>query len=109
MSCSNTGPTKSVALSGTSMATPHVAGLACSILTNGKITGPKKVLEQMQSIAEKQVVKGVLNNSPNILLKQVQPATEAPPPNTGDDETGEVDERKKSHCSTRGSEPSSAK
>lgn len=79
VSCSIKGPDQSVALSGTSMATPHVAGVACSILTDGTVKTPTEVIQKMIEIAEKGAITGALRNSPNILLKQIPSGTQEPP------------------------------
>jgi hypothetical protein len=68
------------------MATPHVTGLACSILTDGTVKTPLEVIQKMLKIGEKGVITGALRNSPNILLKQVPVSGCAKPPTAGGDE-----------------------
>jgi len=93
VSCSNKGPRESIALSGTSMATPHVTGMACSILTDGKIKTPADVIRKMLDIGEDGSITGTLNSSPNRLLKQIPAQDTQQPPTAGgdDEEEGEWD------------------
>ncbi|QRV79817.1 subtilisin-like protease 8 [Ceratobasidium sp. AG-Ba] len=65
-----TSPTAFVAHDGTSMATPHVAGVVAHRLRNDPDTSPAQMLEQIQSTA----LSGVLNNiyqpgTPNLMLQ----------------------------------------
>jgi len=85
VSCSIKGPNQSVALSGTSMATPHVTGLACSILSDGTVNTPIGVIQKMLKIGEKGAITGELRSTPNVLVRQVISGS-ATPPTAGDDD-----------------------
>ncbi|KAI9102806.1 serine protease [Phlyctochytrium arcticum] len=62
----NDGNTKSI--SGTSMATPHVAGVVALALAEGTFNGPAEVASYLQSISTKNKITGNLGVTPNYLL-----------------------------------------
>jgi len=65
-----TGKNSSTVLSGTSMATPHVAGVVGALLSRKVERDPKKLLHILQTIASKDVVKEIPNDlqTVNLLL-----------------------------------------
>ena len=64
----DTGDTATNTISGTSMATPHVAGAACLYLETHPTATPKKVTKFLTKKATKNVVKNPGTGSPNRLL-----------------------------------------
>ncbi len=69
--------TETAVLNGTSMATPHVAGLVASILTAGYLT-PAEVETRLESVAVKDLIANLATGTPN-LLSQVYVASVTPP------------------------------
>ncbi len=69
--------TETAVLNGTSMATPHVAGLVASILTAGYLT-PAEVETRLESVAAKDLIANLGTGTPN-LLSQVYVASVTPP------------------------------
>ena len=65
------GPTSTTLMSGTSMAAPHVAGVAALIVGNLPSLTPSQVAGQLLSDATKGVVSGVPSSTVNALLYQV--------------------------------------
>ncbi|KAI8818367.1 peptidase S8/S53 domain-containing protein [Fimicolochytrium jonesii] len=65
----NNGQTNSI--SGTSMATPHVAGVIALVLSEGKASSPAEVSAYLKSVATKNVIKNIKANTPNLLLSNV--------------------------------------
>jgi len=54
-------------MSGTSQSSPHVVGAAALLMSHGNFT-PQQVREKILSVATKGVLKGLLPNTPNLLL-----------------------------------------
>jgi len=67
-SASRSGDTATAVLSGTSMATPHVAGMVARILGSGACTTPACVQSTLSSSATVGKVTGSLGSAPNLLL-----------------------------------------
>ncbi|KAK6334220.1 subtilisin-like serine protease [Orbilia brochopaga] len=65
MSSWGTGDTDTKTISGTSMACPHVAGLAAYIISQGKTTSPAEVAEVISQTAVSDQVTGDIKGSPN--------------------------------------------
>jgi subtilisin family serine protease len=65
-------------LNGTSMASPHVAGLVASMLTNGSLT-PAEVEARLASVAAKNLISNLPGGTPNSLA-QVYVASVVVPP-----------------------------
>ena len=63
-----TSPTATNTISGTSMATPHVAGVAALYLSTNPSATPAQVATQLVSTATPGVVKSPGTGSPNLLL-----------------------------------------
>lgn len=61
------GPSSTASLSGTSMACPHVAGLALYLMAEEKLTTPRAVTDRIKKLATKGVVKDDGQGSPNLL------------------------------------------
>lgn len=59
--------------SGTSMATPHVAGLALFVLSVDGVTGPQNVRDRLVANSGKNVIGGQLNGSPNRMANNGRP------------------------------------
>ncbi|KAG0378197.1 hypothetical protein BGX24_004539, partial [Mortierella sp. AD032] len=55
-------------ISGTSMATPHVAGVAALYISAGKANGAAQVYKTLQSTATKNAVMGQLRGEANLLV-----------------------------------------
>ncbi|KAG0365562.1 hypothetical protein BGX24_004094, partial [Mortierella sp. AD032] len=55
-------------ISGTSMATPHVVGVAALYISQGGLDTAQAVFDKLTSTGVKDVVKGNLNGSPNLLV-----------------------------------------
>jgi subtilisin family serine protease len=75
-----TSDTATAALSGTSMATPHVAGLIASMMTYG-YKSPAEVEYLLESGAVSSAVRSAPTGTPNLLVQVVSvsaPATESP-------------------------------
>merc|ERR1719166_61110 len=79
ISCDYKGDTLSKSASGTSMATPHVAGAAALILEGSPASSPSNVREQLIRTAKRDVLTDV-NGSPNLFLQVDTSATPAPTP-----------------------------
>ncbi len=69
-----TSPTATVQMSGTSMASPHVAGVTAVMLGNSPSLTPAQVVSQLSSSATQRVITGVDTSTVNALLYQ-QPAS----------------------------------
>ena len=69
--------TETAVLNGTSMASPHVAGLVASMLTNGYLT-PSEVEARLEAVAAKDLITNLAAGTPN-LLSQVYLSTVTPP------------------------------
>ncbi|KAF8941247.1 subtilisin-like serine protease [Haplosporangium gracile] len=54
--------------SGTSMATPHVAGVAALYIAQGGLNTAQSVFDKLTATSTKNVVKGNLNGTPNLLV-----------------------------------------
>ena len=63
-----TSPTATNTISGTSMATPHVAGVAALFLSTAPSSTPAQVAQQLVSTATPGVVRSPGTGSPNLLL-----------------------------------------
>ncbi|KAG0313102.1 hypothetical protein BGZ99_009082 [Dissophora globulifera] len=63
-----TGPSAEATLSGTSMASPHVAGVAALYLSMGGINSAQELYNKLSDTATKGVIKGDLKGSPNSLV-----------------------------------------
>jgi subtilisin family serine protease len=55
-------------ISGTSMASPHTAGVAALIIARGEASNPAEVKARLQAAATKDVIKGVKPQTKNLLL-----------------------------------------
>jgi subtilisin family serine protease len=75
----NTGDTATNTISGTSMATPHVAGAAALYLQGNPAAVPAKVRDAIVNTATSNVVKGPGTGSPNRLLYSPLPDGDPPP------------------------------
>jgi len=62
----NDGRTNTI--SGTSMASPHVAGVVALALAEGNFTSPAEVQDYIKAIASKNKIKGALRGAPNNFL-----------------------------------------
>ena len=60
------GETKTI--SGTSMATPHVAGVMASVMSEGEFTSPQQVYDAMKQLATRNVISGLTNSTVNALV-----------------------------------------
>ena len=69
----NTGTTASNTISGTSMATPHVAGVAALYLEKDPSATPASVRNAVVAVATRRAVSAVGRNSPDALLYSVLP------------------------------------
>lgn len=67
-------------LSGTSMATPHVAGVAAIILGDNPTYVPSQVLSAMVTGGTTNVLSGTGTGSPNLLLSNTYASVPPPPP-----------------------------
>lgn len=72
-------------ISGTSMAAPHVAGVAALYLADNPSASPSSVLTALQNNATQNAVSGA-NGSPNLLLNSLFGGTPPPPPPPGGNE-----------------------
>ena len=79
----NTSDTATNTISGTSMATPHVAGVAALSLEGNPTAAPATVAAAITGSATRGVVTGAGSGSPNLLLYSPLTAAPAPPPPTG--------------------------
>ncbi|ORX88854.1 subtilisin-like protein, partial [Basidiobolus meristosporus CBS 931.73] len=61
-------PSARSSLSGTSMASPHVAGIAALHLGQGSANSPQTVYNMLTSRATRNVVRGLRGNSPNLMV-----------------------------------------
>lgn len=77
-SASNTGTTGSRVMSGTSMASPHVAGVAALYLANNPSATPSQVLTALKNNATPNKVINAGTGSPNLLVHSLFGTT--PPP-----------------------------
>jgi cerevisin len=55
-------------ISGTSMACPHVAGVAAGLLSNDRTLSPEDIRQQLQSTAQRDLIQSPGTGSPNLLL-----------------------------------------
>jgi subtilisin family serine protease len=62
----NNGGTNTI--SGTSMASPHVAGVVALALAEGNFTSPKEVQDYLKAVSSKDKIKGNLKGAPNNFL-----------------------------------------
>lgn len=69
--------TATAVLNGTSMASPHVAGLVASMLTSGYLT-PAEVEVRLETVAAKDLITNLASGTPN-LLSQVYLSAVKPP------------------------------
>jgi serine protease len=69
-------------ISGTSMAAPHVAGVAALYLADNPNSSPSGVLSALQNNATQNAVSGA-NGSPNLLVNSLFGSTPPPPPPGG--------------------------
>ncbi len=79
-SLSNANNTDIRSMSGTSMASPHVAGAAALYLQSNPSASPSMVLSHLNSIATKNVLTSIGDGSPNSLLFMGPPPTTGPAP-----------------------------
>ncbi|KAG0197265.1 hypothetical protein BGX33_000805 [Mortierella sp. NVP41] len=61
-------PSAKKTISGTSMATPHVVGVAALYIAQGGLDTAQAVFDKLTSTATKDAIKGNLNGSPNLLV-----------------------------------------
>jgi len=61
-------PTSAASLSGTSMATPHVAGAVLQLLQMRPHYNPAQIAAALSCLATKNIVSGIFDNTPNHLL-----------------------------------------
>ncbi|KAF9150006.1 hypothetical protein BG015_008177 [Linnemannia schmuckeri] len=62
------GTTAQKTISGTSMATPHVVGVAALYIAQGGLTTAQSVFDKLLETATPDVISGNLNGSPNLLV-----------------------------------------
>jgi len=77
----NTSDTATVSMSGTSMAAPHVAGVAAQVLSANPTWTPQQVSDAITADATIGVLSGTMTSSPNLLL-HIGSGTIAAPPMT---------------------------
>jgi subtilisin family serine protease len=80
LSSSNTSDTATAIKSGTSMATPHVAGAAALYLESHPAATPAEVAQALVANATSGRLQGLGTGSPNLLLFTGDPATAQPAP-----------------------------
>eukprot|EP00741_Cyanophora_paradoxa_P018130 tig00021038_g17504.t1 len=74
-----TSPTATTTMSGTSMACPHVSGVAALYLQRNPAASPAQVLQALLAAAVPDKIAGAMG-SPNLLLSALFPAPAAPTP-----------------------------
>jgi subtilisin family serine protease len=65
---SSTTPSTYASWSGTSMATPHVAGAAARLMSKGVCSSNVECAEALRCLGTKDLVKGLDTASPNLML-----------------------------------------